>query len=112
MSFAWLANLSVPSVWKKFLRAGETQQMSRVLELPPSASVSRRVSLESLKGMCFCFSANLLITFVRVKRLLFMYPVSFYVFVSESVNRSDPARSIRFMHAYVASFSLLTYMYY
>jgi len=47
MSFARCANLRVERVSEKFIEAGEMFAIIVVLELPPSESLSRKVSLES-----------------------------------------------------------------
>ena len=72
ISLALLANFNVESVYIKFFLAGDIQHIKSVKELPPKESFNILVNLESLKGICFCLSANLLITLVKVNRLLLM----------------------------------------
>ena len=52
MDFALVPNLRVDSVSAAFTALGDTHMMSVVRELPPRASCSNRVSLESRYGTC------------------------------------------------------------
>lgn len=67
-----------------------------VLELPPSESLSMRVSLESLKGMNagFLCCASMLMHFPSVRRLLLMLTPSTNLLLSFCPAFSLPARSI------------------
>ena len=86
----------------RFRDAGEIAAIIAVLELPPSAELSMRVSLESRYGMCcvpFLPSLSLLMTAPSARSdLLIAFPslrrdpvapVFFW--------RSDPARSTRYL---------------
>lgn len=53
MFFALCAYFRVLIVSSTNLKAGVTQEMNRVLALPPRLSFNSLVSLESLYGMCF-----------------------------------------------------------
>lgn len=57
------------NIFKYYLSDGETAQIIANLALPPRESCSKKVSLESLYGMCRCFpdwviSARMLIKFL------------------------------------------------
>mmetsp|Transcript_5045 Transcript_5045/g.15301 ORF Transcript_5045/g.15301 Transcript_5045/m.15301 type:complete len:219 (-) Transcript_5045:647-1303(-) len=99
MFFARLAYLRVESVSSKFMSAGPTLAIMRVLVFPPKESCSIRVSLESLYGMCPPFpSTRALITFPNAlsERLILVASLSRSPVAPVLDCRSDPARSTKF----------------
>jgi hypothetical protein len=95
---ACIARLAYRSVLldsRKELITGEMHAMNVVWHIPPSASESSWVNLESRYGMCFSFAASVSMTRLNAKRLLLMCFVSAACFpvTSDLEMSSLPARS-------------------
>mmetsp|Transcript_19414 Transcript_19414/g.62222 ORF Transcript_19414/g.62222 Transcript_19414/m.62222 type:complete len:243 (-) Transcript_19414:623-1351(-) len=93
------ANLSVEMLSSTYCSDGERVAMMHVRELPPSASIRMRVSLESRNGMCVASgSVKAVMQRPRTCRLVLMLVISeMWPFsrVSFSPHFSEPARSTK-----------------
>lgn len=97
--FALSANLRVLTVSSYAAAIGVKQAITTVKELPPSESLRRYVSFESLYGICEAFVDRLLITFPRLERDWLMAEPSFNLAPVAPVEsaRSEPNRIVNLL---------------